>query len=358
MTRVDPVKAVDWGIASVALLVVALGPIVFSNYFAHTLMTQVFWYGIAACSLIFLSAYGGMVSLAQVSLYGIAGFVLGNAVTTGQVKGLHLGYDPWVGVVLAIAITTVVGFLLGAVSSRSAGIYFLMITLAFSVLANTFFGQVTVLSGFSGIGNIQNHTPGLIGNPAIHPNRLYYVAFVVSILVYVACRYVTRTPFGLALQGIRDDPVRMGSLGFNVPLHRALAFGFGAFVASLAGIIFVWWNGQVAPGSIDLSAVIDLLVIAVIGSLFRLEGAWLGAFVFVLLNNYVRSVPGLSHIGISQERFHTVIGAIFLIIVLLSPGGLLGIWGWVTNQVQRLVAPRATRAPAEATAGPASEPGA
>jgi branched-chain amino acid transport system permease protein len=346
-----PEQALNWGLVGIVLLLAALGPVIFSAYFAHTLLTQVFWYGIAACSLIFLSAYGGMISLGQVSLYGIAGFVLGNAVTTGQVKGLHLGWDPWLGVLFAIAITTIVGFLLGAVSSRSAGIYFLMITLAFAVLANTFFGQVTILSGFSGIGNIQNHTPGVIGNPATNPNRLYYVALVVSIAVYVICRYVTRTPFGLALQGIRDDPIRMSSLGYNVPLHRTLAFTFGAFIASIAGVLFVWWNGQIAPGSIDLSAVIDLLVIAVIGGLFRLEGAWLGAFVFVLINNYIRNVPGLGHIGIQQERFHTVIGVIFLIIVLLSPGGLLGIWGWLTAQARRLAASPST------TAGPASEPG-
>jgi branched-chain amino acid transport system permease protein len=350
LTRVT-VRTVDWGLASVGLLLAALGPLIFSGYFAHTILTQVFWYGIAASSLIFLSAYGGMVSLGQVALYGIAGFVLGNAVTGPGTKGLHLGLHPWVGVVLAIAITTAIGLLLGAVSSRSTGIYFLMITLAFSVLANTFFGQVTLLSGFSGIGGIQDRTPGLIGNPNDHPNRLYYVAFVVSIAVYAITRYLARTPFGIALQGIRDDAIRMSSLGFNVALHRTLAFGFGAFVASIAGVLFVWWNGQVAPGSIDLTSAIDLLVIAVIGSLFRLEGAWLGAFVFVIVNNYIRNVPGLTHIGIQPERFHTVIGAIFLVIVLLSPAGLLGIWGWLTRQMQKWAVP----SPA---ADPASEPGA
>jgi branched-chain amino acid transport system permease protein len=303
-----------------------LAPLIFSEYWVATLLTQMLFLGIVAASLIFLSAYGGMVSLGQTSLYGIAGFVLGNTVTTGQVKGLHLGYAPWVGVVLAIVITTAIGLLLGAVASRSAGIYFLMITLAFSVLANTFFGQVTVLSGFSGISGIQVRTPGLIGNPNTHPDRLYYVALVAAVVIYVLVRYMTRTPFGIALQGIRDDPVRMSSLGYNVPLHRAVAFGFGAFVASIAGILYVWQFDHVDPTSIDLTAVIDLLIIAVIGSLFRLEGAWAGAFVFVILNNYIRSVPGLSHIGITDERFHTVIGAVFLVIVLLSPGGLLGIW--------------------------------
>jgi branched-chain amino acid transport system permease protein len=313
-------------VGGVALVLVALGPVIFSDYWVSFILTQVFLLGVAAASLIFLSAYGGMVSLAQVSLYGIAGFALGNMVTAGETKGLNLGWDPWLGVVLAILIATAVGLLFGAVASRSFGIYFLMLTLVFSVIANKFLGQVTLLSGFGGVGSIQNHTPGIIGNPAEQPNRLYYASLLVAILVYVLIRYVARTPFGLSLQGIRDDPVRMASLGYNVALHRMLAFGFAAFVASLAGILFVWWNSQISPSTIDLQGVLDLLVIAVIGGLYRLEGAWLGALVFVLLNNYIRDIGILERVGVTEERFHTVIGVTFLAIVLLSPGGLLGLW--------------------------------
>src|SRR5438034_1346979 len=224
-----------------------------------------------------------------------------------------------------IAIATAVGLIFGALASRSAGIYFLMITLTFAVIANLFFGQVTTFSGFGGISGVR--TPGLIGEVDTHPNRLYYAALVVAVLVYAATKYLVRTPFGITLQGVRDDPVRMSSLGYNVPFHRMIAFGFAAFIASLGGVLFVWWNGHIDPASIDLSSTIDLLVICVIGGLYRLEGAWLGALVFVVINNYIRSVPGLGHIGLSEERFHTVIGVIFLVIILLSPGGLMGILG-------------------------------
>ena len=140
-----------------------------------------------------------------------------------------------------------------------------------------------------------------------HPNRLYYVALVVSLVVYVLLRYVARTPFGLTLQGVRDDPVRMASLGYNVALHRTIAFAFAAFVAAVAGVLFVWWNGHIDPASIDLGATIDVLVIAVIGGLYRLEGAWVGALFFVVINNYSQQI---SFIG---PRFHTLIGAIFLV---------------------------------------------
>ena len=167
-----------------------------------------------------------------------------------------------------------------------------MITLTFSVIVTYTLGQVTKISGFSGIGGINGYTPGWIGDLPAHPNRLYYLALGVAIVVYLLIRYIVRTPFGIALQGVRDEPVRMASLGYNVALHRTLAFGFAAFIASLSGILYVWWSGQIAPGNVDLPETINLLIMAVIGGLLRIEGAWLGAFAFILIQNYVRRLPG------------------------------------------------------------------
>lgn len=304
--------------AAVALLFAVLAPLILTSYWIGTLMTQMFILGIVAASLIFLSAYGGMLSLAQVSIYGIAGFVLGNVTTNGNTKGLNLGWNPWWGVVLGIAIAVAVGLLFGALASRSIGIYFLMITLTYSVIANLFFGQVTDVSGFGGISGIP--TPHLIGSANAHQNRLYYVAFGVAIAIYVLLRYIVRTPFGMSLQGLRDDPVRMSSLGYNVSLHRTMAFAFASIVAAVGGVLFVWWNGHIDPTTIGLNNTINVLVIAVVGGLHRLEGAWVGALFFVILNNYSQQI---SFIG---PRFATLIGAIFLVIVLVSPGGLMGLW--------------------------------
>jgi branched-chain amino acid transport system permease protein len=314
----------DRVVGGIALVAAVLAPLFLSTYWVGTLLTQMLLLGIVAASLIFLSAYGGMVSLAQVALFGVAGFVVGNATTNGNTKGLNLGWNPWWGVLLALVVTVLIGLLFGAIASRSVGIYFLMITLTYSVIANLTFGQVTDVSGFGGISGIP--TPRAIGNVSAHPNRLYYVALVVSLVIYVTLRYLTRTPFGLTLQGQRDDSVRMGSLGYNVALHRTIAFAFGAFVAAVAGILFVWWNGHIDPASIDLSATIDVLVIAVIGGLFRLEGAWVGALFFVVVNNYSQQI---SFIG---PRFHTLIGLIFLALVLVSPGGLIGLWERAVTQ--------------------------
>jgi branched-chain amino acid transport system permease protein len=318
----------DRAVGAVLVLVALFAPLIFTKYWVATLLTQMLFLGIVAASLIFLSAYGGMVSLAQTAVYGIAGFALGNLTTNGNTKGLNLGWAEAPGIVVAILVAVVVAFMFGALSSRSYGIYFLMITLVFSVIANLVFGQVTSISGFGGISGIP--IPSWLSRTA-HPDRLYFVTLAVALIVYAALRYVARTPFGLTLQGIRDDPLRMSSLGYNVALHRMLAFTFAGLVAAIGGILFVWWNAQIAPSTIGLNATIDVLVIAVIGGLYRLEGAWLGALVFVVLNNYA---PDVSIVG---ERFHTLIGVVFLAIVLVSPNGLIGLWERVTVGRRRTI---------------------
>ena len=172
--------------------------------------------------------------------------------------------------------------------------------------------------GFSPIGGIDRYTPGFVGDVVNDRQRLYYVSLGVAIVVYALIRYLVRTPFGIALEGIRDEPLRMASLGYNVPLHRTLAFGIGSLIAAGAGVLFAWWSGQLSPSDIGLQATIQLLVIAVIGGLTRIEGAWVGAFAYIWISNEVTNrIPegGLWLIGGS---FNTVIGLAFLAIVIAS----------------------------------------
>jgi len=337
----DPKTLIERAIAVGVLVLLALGPLVFNDYWVDAILTQALIVGIAAASLIFLAAYGGMISLAQTALMGTAGFMIGNMVTKGgeggESKGLTLGWDPTLSLVLAILGTTLIGIVFGAVAARSLGIYFLMITLTFSVIAFYFVGQVTVVSGFSGIAGINNYTPSFVGDMVNDRYRLYYIALGVAVVSFALIRFLIRTPFGLALQGIRDEPVRMSSLGYAVPLHRTLAFGLAAFLASLAGVLLVWWQGQIAPGDIGLQATIDLLIVAVIGGLGRVEGAWLGAFTFIVINNYIRDswlTDLLDDVKIGGS-FQTIIGLIFLAIVIVSPDGLLGLWDRLWGLVRR-----------------------
>lgn len=321
MTPVSRGRTGVAGLAVVVLLAV-LAPLVVSEFFLSVILTKALWLGLAAASLIFLAAYGGMVSLAQVGVYGVAGMAFANLVAADG--GASAALTPWLAALLALVVATVVGLGFGAIAARSEGIYLLMITLAFSVLIYYFFSQVAELSGFGGVNDVA--LPGLIGDPVSDPAPLYYLTLAVAVGAFVALRGLSRTPFGLALQGLRDEPARMRALGFDVTRHRTLAFGLAALVAAAAGVLSVFYNGRISPGSINLAQTIDVLIVAVIGGLYRLEGAWVGALTYALIDNYSREwVPEVGEV-LGPARFNTLIGVVFLVIVLLSPGGLMGLW--------------------------------
>jgi branched-chain amino acid transport system permease protein len=342
-----------WPALAVIVAVAALAPLYTSDFFLNVILTKALWLGVAAASLIFLAAYGGMVSLAQVGLLGIAGMTYANLVLADG--GSAAAWNPWLAVIGALLIATVAGFGFGWIAARSEGIYFLMITLAFSVLVFYFFSQVTQVSGFGGVNNLD--LPGILGNPESNPAPRYYVTLVAAVLVFVVLRGLAQsTAFGLGLQGVRDEPARMRALGFDVTLHRLIAFTVAALIAAIAGVLSVWYNRRISPGSINLEWAINILIIAVIGGLYRLEGAWIGALAYALIDNYSREwVPDVGNV-LGPARFNTIIGLVFLIIVLLSPGGLVGIWEDVRDRLGRRR--RGGGTPTTTTAGPEGGPAA
>ena len=173
------------------------------------------------------------------------------------------------------------------------------------------------LSGFGGVNNLD--LPGILGSPESDPTPRYFVTLVVAVLVFIWLRALaTRTVFGLSLQGLRDEPARMRALGFHVAAHRVFAFFLAGIIAGTAGVLMVWFNSQISPGSIGVGAAIDVLVVAVVGGLGKPVGPYLGAILFVLLKNFAVDL-------VSADRFNTLIGLTFLAIVLFSPDGLLGI---------------------------------
>jgi len=305
---------------AVVLGVVALVPVLFSTFFTSQVGLTSLWLGIAAVSLTFLSGHGGMVSLAQTALFGVAGLIVAKL-------SVGAGWSPWAAALAGILAATAVGLLFGAVASGSQGIYFLIITLAFAQVTYFYFAAVPTFGAHGGINGVP--PPALIGDPVQHPARMYYVLLIVSLVVFLGLRYVSRTAFGLALQGVRDDPVRMAALGFNVRLHRTLGFTLAAPVAGAAGVLSAWSDTRMSADSISLGVAILVLTAAVIGGLNRLEGAWVGAFIYTLCDTYMRGWT---------DRFTTWLGVVFLVIVLVSPGGVVGALSSVDTWVRRRLA--------------------
>jgi branched-chain amino acid transport system permease protein len=143
-------------------------------------------------------------------------------------------------------------------------------------------------------------------------------------LSYAGVLYVSRAPFGLALQGVRDNPRRMEAIGYNVTAHRIAAYAFAAVIAAIGGILLVWQNNQISPFSVGVDVVINLLIIAVVGGLGHPIGPFVGALIYVILRTF--ALDALVAVGLDGRRFQTLIGLGFLVIVLFSPDGVVGIW--------------------------------
>ena len=112
----------------------------------------------------------------------------------------------------------------------------------------------------------------------------------------------------------------MRAVGFDVTAHKVVAYFYSGIIAGLAGVLLVWFNGRVSPGTIDVGQAIDVLVIAVIGGLRHPIGPFIGAVFVILIQTFAIDIVG-------AERFNTLIGLVFLVIVFVSPDGLLGLWG-------------------------------
>ncbi len=303
-------------------LVLLIMPLIAGKFWIFQVFGWSFCLGIIALSLMFLAGYGGIVSLIQMTVAVLAGYMVAILGTSG-VEQISLGLSWWLTLPLAILIATAFATLVGALAVRTEGIYTIMITLA---IASAFFyftrQNYGLFNGYSGFNLVV--PPRLFGIDWRQPTAFYYLSLGGAAFCYGAVVYVSRSPFGLALQGVRDNPRRMASLGFNVTAHRIAAYAFAGVIAAIGGILLVWQTAQVAPYSGGIPAVIDILIIAVVGGVRRPIGAFLGALIFVLLSTFSPDV--LSAFGLSNERFKLLIGLGFLAVVFFSPDGALGLW--------------------------------
>jgi branched-chain amino acid transport system permease protein len=228
---------------------------------------------------------------------------------------------------IALAVATLSSVLIGWLSVRTEGIYTIMITLAMGVAFYYLALQnYTVFNGFQGFQGVL--APTAFGVNWRSPLPFYFLALFFAMAAYFAVKYLVRAPFGMALQGIRDNPRRMNALGYNVVAHRVAAYAVAGLIAGVAGILLVWYNGLITPGSIGTSWLINILVIAVLGGMKHPIGPFLGALVFVLLQTFAIDL-------FDRERFNLVIGGAFLAIVLFSPDGLLGLWERLRARLQQ-----------------------
>ncbi|MGC3940739.1 branched-chain amino acid ABC transporter permease [Roseobacter sp. EG26] len=292
-------------------------PFVASDFFTTQIGAYSLIFGMLGLSLMWLAGYGGMVSLAQITIAGIAGYTV--AIFGENSADVHgFGWPWWVLVPFAVFIAALASALVGWVSVRTSGIYTIMITLAVAT-AMFYFAQqnYTLFNGFPGFAGVK--APVVFGIDWRDPMPFYFLSLGVAILCYLAVLYASKSTFGLTLQATRDNQRRMRALGYDVTMHKVFAWFLAGIIAGLAGILLVWFNGRISPGTINVGAAINVLIITVIGGLRHPIGPFLGAVVVILMQTFAIDIVG-------AERFNTLIGLLFLVIVFVSPDGILGLW--------------------------------
>lgn len=308
-------QARPWTIALAVLLLIY--PAIASDFFIFQIGAYSLLLGTVALSLMMLAGYGGMVSLAQMTVAGFAGYMM--AIFGTNSVGVHgLGWPWWVLIPAVILSAACLSALIGAIAVRTEGIYTIMITLAIAVAFFYFTRQnYALFNGFTGFAGVA--PPHVFGVDWRAPVPFYYLSLAIAAFFYFSVLFASRSTYGLALQAVRDNARRMNSLGYNVTLIRIFAYFLAGLIAGTAGIMLVWFNNRISPGSVGIDVAIDILVIAVVGGLRHPIGPFLGALAFVLLENFAIDL-------IDRERFNTVIGVAFLAVVFFSPDGLLGLW--------------------------------
>lgn len=273
-----------------------------------TLLTQAAIVGVLAMSLDVLLGYTGLPSLGHAAYFGVAAYAVGILATDyqrGFVVCLLAG-------VLAAALTAAV---FGLVAIRATGTYFLMITLALGMVVwGLAFRWVSLTRGDNGIAGVPRPDLGLPWS-ASSPLGFFYLALAAAGVAWVLLGLLVRSPFGMTLKGIRESDSRMRALGYNVWLHKYLAFVLSGFFAGFAGVFWAYYNGFVSPVDVQLVTSVETLLMVALGGPGTLAGPALGAAVIVFLKNFV---------SVYTKRWLLILGAVYIGVILFAPRGVLG----------------------------------
>ena len=298
MTR----KAIGLLLCAAALIAV---PLIVTNEFYLNLASQILIYALLAVSLNLLLGYGGMVSLGHASFLGLTSYA--------AVLLLNAGFGQLASAILAIVFSTLCGALFGVLALRASGIGFLMITLALGqIVWGIAYRANTITEGDNGIRYAARPQPfGFDISSA--PSFYWFTLIVFAIALFFIWR-LTRSPFGAALQGARDQPRRMRMLGHNVWLIQWMTFVLAAFWGSVAGLLYVYYNLFISPHAISLQQSAEVLLMAILGGASTLTGPIVGAVIITLVKNVASTYI---------DRWNSLLGAIFVIVIMFMPFGLV-----------------------------------
>ncbi len=286
-----------------------------------TLGSQVMIYAIAAASLDLLIGYAGLPSFGHAGFFGLGAYVVGilafHAADQSRFLGLIAGTTQALIVwPAAIGVCTIASLIIGALSLRTTGVSFIMITLAFAQMLYFLFVALKIYGGTDGMGfDSRNTLPGInLGRDT----EFYYACVTALVLVLGVFRRLVQSRFGMVLEGLRQNERRMAAIGLASYRVRLVAFSIAGAGAGLAGALDANLLRYVSPDALHWTMSGDLLVMVVLGGVGSLYGSLYGAIAFVGLQSVLSQWT---------EHWMIVLGPILVAVVLLARRGLWGVLG-------------------------------
>jgi branched-chain amino acid transport system permease protein len=311
---------------ALALALLVTLPLWMGNSYYINIASQILLFAVFALSLNVLVGYAGLVSLGHAGLFAVAGY--------SSALLLQAGFDHLSSNSAAIVITLAASAVFAALSLRSTGIGFLMITLALGqIVWGVAYRWASLTNGDNGV-NVSTR-PAPFGISLASAPSFYFATLVVFLLALATMAVFVRSPFGASLRGTRDQARRMTALGYNVWLIRFLAIVFSGFWTGVSGLLFIYYNQFVSPQVAALTSSAEVLLMVISGGTATLFGPIVGAAIVVIMKNVVSAYI---------ERWNLVLGVIFVVIISFMPEGLvpgsvrLARWLWQVTRFRATAA--------------------
>ena len=316
-----------WILSLIALLVLVTLPFWIGNTFYINIAAQVLIYAVLALGLNVLVGYAGLVTLGHAGLFGVACYAAATLI--------NADHGSVVVAIGALAATLAVTAIFALLALRGTGLGFVMITVALGqIVWGIAYRWISLTNGDNGVSiNTRPHPFGVALDTAA---SFYWATLVVFLVALGSMAVFVASPFGAAVRGTRDQPRRMTALGYNVWLTRFVALLFSGFWSGVAGLLYLYYNQFVSPQTVALSASAEALLMVIAGGTGTLFGPIAGAALVVIMKDVASAYI---------ERWNFVLGAIFVLIVVFMPEGLVPgsvrLWRW-------MIAARRSRLPASA----------
>ena len=309
--------------AIVAILLLAIPVIAwfYEEPFVITLATKVAILALAGVGLNLALGYGGLISLGHATFFGLGGYTMGILASHAQsytplieapflIEGTKSMPIIWL---LAIVLGGLVALIIGLLSLRTVGVYFIMVTLAFGQMFYYFMISWPTYGGEDGLSiYVRNDFPGL---NTLDPIQFFAICFILLMFVIFLMSKVNASAFGLALNSARQNNQRVQAVGIS-PYHvQLVAFTLSGAITGLAGALYADLNRFVSPSMFSWQTSGEIMMFVILGGVARLYGPVAGAAIFIMLEHFL---GGLS------EYWHIYLGLILLLVVLFAKGGVIG----------------------------------